>query len=640
MATIKNTVTLQDKMTPVLRSVIKALNSTVIAMAKVDGVSDSAFNAMKRDVQAATAAVDKMDRELREVGTIAEQSAQKFTQFKNPLVSLASGLYSVQAVMQGIGKITGLADQMSSTTARLGLMNDGLQTTEQLQNMILASTNASRSSYTDTAAVVSKLGILAGDSFKNNQEMVLFAEQMNKQFKIGGASVQEQTSAMYQLTQAMASGALQGDEFRAIRENAPLLAKAIADYTGKSIGELKEMGAQGLITSDIIKAAMFNAMDDTNSKFAELPMTFGQAMTLIQNKLITSLQPTLAWLSQGAAFLANNWEKLIPVFLGVAGALAAYAAGLGLVAVWHWIATGAAQAFFTTLMANPLFWIALVIGVLIMVIYKWIQSVGGIQVAWLIAVNVIMTAWEWLKIAFFTGVYWVLDLWGKMTIGLYSASVAIQNFMGDMKANVLMILQNMVNGAIKIINDFIGLLNKIPGVSIDAVSQVTFGATAMAENNAAKNARASDLDAMKAEIAANAASRDASLASMKASAAASESAREMAIGAAKVEAAAKGAADSQTFGLEDMGMPAGIGEVGKVGEVGKIKGEVNISDDDIKLLKDVAAVEFINKYTTMTPNMTVTFGDVKETADVNKILSTIEDMIEEAYASSLVGEGI
>lgn len=634
MATVKNTITLQDKMTPVLRSVIKALQSTVVAMSQIDDVSNTSFNRMKKDVSMAEDAVNKLEQELKGIPVASEEAGNSITKLKNPLVTLSAAFYSAQQIFAGIGKITGLADEVSMTTARLNLMNDGLQTTEELQRMIFNSANAARSSYMDTAAVVSKLGILAGDAFSSNEEMVLFAEQMNKQFKIGGASAQEQTSAMYQLTQAMAAGKLQGDEFRAIMENAPLLAQAIADFTGKSKSELKEMSAEGTITADIIKGAMFAAMDQTNAQFEALPITFAESMAVIKNNLVMTLQPVFTWLSQGATWIAENWEKLVPIFLGVASALAVYAAGMGIAAIATWVATGAAKAFFTTLLTNPVFWIALAIGVLIGVIYKWVQSVGGLKIAWAIASNYILIAWSWIRIAFMTGVYFVLNLWDKLTYGISAAGVAIANFLGDMKANVLTILQNMVNGAIGIINDFIKVLNLIPGVSIDTIAEVTFGTTAQMENEAAKQARNEELAAKKAELDAAKAERDANIANMQAEADASRAQREADIAGMRAEAAATEAA-----GFTPLQPGDDIGEVGKVGSVGKIEDDISITDDDIKLLKDVAATEFVNKYTTLRPEMTVTFGDVRETADVNKILSVIEDMVEEAYASSLVGEG-
>jgi tape measure domain-containing protein len=172
-------------------------------------------------------------------------------------------------------------------------MNDGLQSTEQLKDKICLAAERSRGEYQTTADTVAKLGVPAKSAFNNTSEMVDFAEQLNKQFVIGGASVQEQTNATYQLTQAMAAGRLQGDEFRSIMENAPMLAQAIASYMGKTTGELREMSSQGVITSDVIKNALFSAADETNAKFEQMPKTIGQVWTSVKNQALKAFQPIL-----------------------------------------------------------------------------------------------------------------------------------------------------------------------------------------------------------------------------------------------------------------------------------------------------------------------------------------------------------
>ena len=297
MATIKNTITMQDKMTPVLRTIIKSMQSTLDVMAGVDKVSNSAFRKMQKDVRAASDALDNFNRDVDEIPPAANQVANSFSRWKNPLVTAASAIYTIKAALQGVSQVTGIADTLTLTTARLDLMNDGLQTTGELQNMILASAQRSRAEYGATAAAVSKLGILASEAFSGTEEIVAFSELMNKSFKVGGASIQEQTSAMYQLTQAMAAGKLQGDEFRSIMENAPMLAEAIATYTGKSKGELKEMSSEGLITADIIKGAMFAAADDINSKFETMPKTFGDTWTAVKNMTLKAFQPVIERMS-------------------------------------------------------------------------------------------------------------------------------------------------------------------------------------------------------------------------------------------------------------------------------------------------------------------------------------------------------
>lgn len=190
-------------------------------------------------------------------------------------------------------KISRITDQYTLMSSRIALMNDGTQTNKQLLDKISASANRARGSYHDMADTVSKLGILAKDAFNSNDEMIFFAEQMNKQFKIGGASIQEQTAAMYQLTQAMASGRLQGDEFRSIMENAPMLAQAIADEMGVTIGELRELSSEGAITAEVIKNAMVSSAEKTNEQFAKIPMTFEDTMTLLGNTAAKAFEPVL-----------------------------------------------------------------------------------------------------------------------------------------------------------------------------------------------------------------------------------------------------------------------------------------------------------------------------------------------------------
>ena len=188
-------------------------------------------------------------------------------------------------------------DQLTQLRARIDLINDGSQSTAEIMDKVFSAANRSRGSFLDMADSVAKLNMLAKDAFTSNDEAIYFVEQLNKQFKIAGAGVQETTSAMYQLTQAMAAGKLQGDEFRSIMENAPMLAQSIAQEMGLSVGQLKEMSSQGLITADIIKNALFASAEETNAKFAEIPMTFQDIGTKLQNDLIAAFQPVMAELS-------------------------------------------------------------------------------------------------------------------------------------------------------------------------------------------------------------------------------------------------------------------------------------------------------------------------------------------------------
>ena len=209
----------------------------------------------------------------------------------------AAGIAAVGTVA-GIatGKLAEMSDQYTLISSRIAIMNDGMQSNKALLDMIYASANRARGSYYDMADTVAKLGTLAGEAFDSNEEMIFFAEQLNKQFKIGGASIQEQTAGMYQLTQAMASGRLQGDEFRSIMENAPMLAQAIAQEMGVPVGKLREMSSEGAITAEVIKNALVTTAEETNEKFDSIPMTFADSMQLLGNTAIKAFEPVLSML--------------------------------------------------------------------------------------------------------------------------------------------------------------------------------------------------------------------------------------------------------------------------------------------------------------------------------------------------------
>ncbi|MBS1380646.1 MAG: tape measure protein [Oscillospiraceae bacterium] len=519
---------------------------------------------------------------------------------------------------------------MTATKARLDLMNDGLQTTEELQNKIMASANRSRASYQTTADAVSKMGIMAKDAFGSNDELVQFSELINKQFTIAGTSAGGIDAAMLQLTQAMSSGVLRGEELNSVFEQAPTIIQTIADYLNVPIGKIREMAANGQITSTIVKNAMLSSADEINKKFESMPMTFAQVGTVTANMLLKAFNPALQAIGKGAQWIYDNWSTLEPIFVGLAAGIAIFTAAMAINTAVTWLSKQANQELIATMLKNPFLWIALIIGVVVGVIYKWIQSVGGLKIAWQICTNYLLMAWDWIRIAFAKGGNMVMNLIDKITIGFASFGVSVANFMGDMKANVLMILQNMVNGAIDIINKFISSVNKIPGVSIDMIDQVTFGTTAQIENEAAKQARNAELAAKKAEAANRAAERTKNIEDMQNKADAAANERKAAIAEAQAKKAAETAeADGAGAGMNVAG--------GKLDEVGKIKDDVNIADEDLKLMKDVAEMRYVQNFVTLTPTVSQHIGTVNQNADVNAIMAEAGRMISEDVAISAAG---
>lgn len=637
MAGVSTQFSIQDRMTSRLNSIAsqtERLNSAFMtADVLSDRVGSADFSSLVNGVNSIAESLDNMNRRQ-------EEAAQKTRKTKSEFQKLIDTVRNLAVVhfAQTTGRqILELADSMTTTRARLDLMNDGLQTTAELQDMIMKSANRSRAAYSTTADAVAKMGIMAGDAFSSNEELIAFSELINKQFTIAGTSAASIDAAMLQLTQAMSSGVLRGEELNSVFEQAPTIIQTIADYLGVPIGKIREMAAEGQITSTIVKNAMLASADEINAKFAAMPMTFSQVWTIAKNIALEAFTPVLTLIGQGAQWIYDNWSMIAPVFWGLAAAALGYAVALGIQTAATWIANGAAQAFFTTLLTNPLFWIALAIGVVVAAIYRWVQSVGGLKVAWLICINAVLTAWDWVKIGFMTGVYFVMNLWNRLQLAFYTASVNIQNFMGDMKAGVLTILQNMVNGAIDIINGFINTLNKIPGVSIDAIEKVTFGTTAQMENDAAKQARAADLAAYQDQINSQIAERDSALSAMKAEARAATAQREAEIAAAKAESAAAGNGSTEpdwsAYANTD---PGDIGNVDRVGSVGSIDEDVNIADEDLKFLRDVAEMRYVQNFVTLTPTVAVD-AKISEKVDVDEVVDKIERRLETEFEAAAEG---
>ena len=234
---------------------------------------------MKEQLRRVNQEADRLEDNLDDVGRSAGNAGGSMR-----LLNLTAGISLARQAWDAVSGSAVYLDNLSQIQARLNNINDGSQTTEQLQSKIMAAANRSRGSYQDMANSVAKLNLLASDAFKSNDEAIAFAEQLNKMFVVSGASSQEASNAMYQLNQAMASGRLQGDEYRSIIENAPMLANAIAESMGVSRAKLKELASEGAITAEVIKNAIANCADDVNRQFEEMPMTFGQAMNMIQNE--------------------------------------------------------------------------------------------------------------------------------------------------------------------------------------------------------------------------------------------------------------------------------------------------------------------------------------------------------------------
>lgn len=274
---------------------VRIVGSSSGAEQALDRVAKKAENALGKDV---TASMEAVKSKAQKIFGIEIPSIINAAKSGAAFGAAAIGIEAAGRAMKDMAvSAVQTTDQLTQIRARINLINDGSQSTAEIMDKIYSAANRSRGSYLDMADSVAKLNMLAKDAFSSNDEAIYFVEQLNKQFKISGASVEETTSAMYQLTQAMAAGKLQGDEFHSIMENAPMLAQSIASEMGLTVGQLKEMSSQGLITADIIKEALFNSAEETNAKFAEIPMTFQDIGTQVQNELIAAFQPAMEEIS-------------------------------------------------------------------------------------------------------------------------------------------------------------------------------------------------------------------------------------------------------------------------------------------------------------------------------------------------------
>lgn len=314
--------------------------------AKLNSLGTSAGSAAEKITSTINTKMQSMMSLVNTAMTKFGNAVQKPMQSVNGLIAACGPLgaavaagFATEKVVEFTQAVISASDQYTMMQARIKMINDGTQTQAELMEKIHAAANSARASYSDMAAAVGKLGTLAKDAFSSNDEMIFFVQQMNKQFQLSGASIQESTAAMYQLTQAMASGRLMGDEFRSIMENAPMLAQAIAQEMGVSMGTLREMSSQGLITADVIKNAMINTADETNKKFNELPQTFSSLMSQLGNNLITSFAPVLEKIN--GLINSEGMQSAIPVITGIFTVMAetVSAAIDVLIFSWEWFTT-------------------------------------------------------------------------------------------------------------------------------------------------------------------------------------------------------------------------------------------------------------------------------------------------------------
>ena len=625
------------------------------------------------------------------------------TQQANELTNTIKRAVAAYVSIQTVGKALNISDELVQTTSRLNMMNDGVQTTAELVNMVYAAAQDARGSFSQMADVVARFGNNAKDAFSSSEEVVAFADLIQKQMTIAGASTQEAANAELQLSQALGSGVLRGDELNSIFEQAPNLIQNIADYLDVPIGKIREMAADGELSADVVKAAIFSAADDINSKFNEMPMTWGQMWQSMQNTALIAFQPVLQRLNdlanseafqtfiQGAieamatlanillnvfeiaasvgAFIGDNWSIIAPIMYGVIAVLGAYLAIMGIVNAITAIsaaidatkaaadALAAGQTFLWTvqqyglnaaLAACPITWIIVLIIALIAIIFAVCNAIAKMTGIANSGFGVI-TGGVNVVIQFFKNLGLTV---ANIALGIGNAIAALASNMMTAFHNAICNVQswfyNLLSTALSVIEGICAALNKLPFVEFDYS-----GISSAADDYAAKASEAAGnkedyqsisdafnegfttFDAFQDGWASDAFNAGAAWGDGIADKVSNFSLSDV-FGQTDIPNVG-----DYTSGFNDAIANSGVGDsIGNIDDnTGKIKDSLDVTEEDLKYLRDIAEQEAINRFTTAEINVdmsgmqnTVNSGD-----DIDGFMTKLTDSVNEAVDNMTEG---
>lgn len=622
----------------------------------IDGVTQS-INQMSDALQyISVQGMDEINRTIQQIGVNQRRHTEETKQTSRAAGSLLRTFRQIAVATGAVSLVKsflGVADQQTQITARLNLMNDGLQSTAELQDMIYVSAQRTRSAYDTTAQVVAGLGQRAGKAFSSSAEIVQFAENLNKQFKIAGASQQEISSASLQLTQALGSGVLRGEELNAVFESAPNIIQTIADYLGEDIGKIRDLAADGQITAEIVKNAMLKATDEIDAEFQQMPMTLAEAFTMGKNAIQKSLQDSfsgwskflnsdegqqaimqainlftilaqvgigaLSTIGQAALWVSNNLDFILPVLAAIGVALvilkgqaimtgmANVGSALASAAAWavaHWPILLLIVVLSSALIAAQQF------GFGMQQIGNFVGQVLGLLYA--VGYNVFSSLWNVIAsfAEFFANVW--NDPLGATVRLFFDVFDSILGIVETVAGAIDALLRTDMAGAVS------GFRDKMSGWVDD-----TFG------ENAVQIKRMSELDVVATsqqfgDIGANLGSK---LDNMDLS----------------LESLTDSLGGLNGFDASSIPTADNLGDIGKVGKVGKIEDDVKLSDEDIKIYRDLAERRYMNniELQTMAPQINVS---IPESAAKNLTANDIADklkaiLIEQAAAGTAVSHG-
>lgn len=638
------------------------------------------------------------------------QEIQEGTQQANELTNTIKNAVLAFVSIQSIGKALNISDELVQTTSRLNMMNDGLQSIQELVNMVYAAAQDARGSFSEMADVVARFGNNAGDAFGSSEEVVAFADLIQKQMTIAGASTQEASNAMLQLSQALGSGVLRGDELNSIFEQAPNLIQSIADYLDVPIGQIREMASEGELSADVVKAAIFASADEINAKFEEMPMTWGQIWQSMKNTAMIAFQPVLQRLNDIAnseafqtfvngaieamatlanvvlnifeligtvgGFIADNWSIISPIIYGVIGALAVYAAYLGIVkgielasaaakgvlAVAEFIhvaalaaqtgatisATAAQLGLNGAMYACPIVWIIMLIIALIAIIFAVCSAIAKLTGVANSGFGVITG-----------GINVVIQFFKNLGLTVANIALGIGNAIAALGSNIMTAFHNaicsvqawwydLLSTCLSVIESICAALNKLPFVEFDYS-----GISNAADDYAAKAAEAagnkedytsisdafndgfSTFDTFQDGWAADAFDAGASWGDGVADAVSNFSLSDV-FGGTDIPNV-----DDYTSGFSDAIANSGVGDnLGSIADdTGAIKDNMDITQEDLKYLRDIAEQEAVNRYTVAEINIDQSGmqNNISSGDDIDGFMTKLTDSVNEAVDNMTEG---
>jgi tape measure domain-containing protein len=656
MATIGTSIKLNDMMSAPIKSITNAMNMMLSSWESLDsatagGLDVNGVESIRSELNNATRAIDQMGDEQQEFNHHVENGSRAMDGLTNQILGAVGAYVSLQS----LGQLANLSDSFTQTTARLNMINDGAQTTDELFDKIAASADRSRASISATADAVAKLSLNAGDAFGSNDETILFAENLNKLFAIAGTEQQAVASATLQLTQALGSGVLRGEEFNAVFEAAPNIMQTVAKYMNVPIGQLRSMAQEGKITADVVKNALLSATGEINAQFESMPMTWGQVWTGVMNELYYASLPLLEFIN----LLANNWSVLQPIVMGVAAAIGLYTAALlihngvtaasALIKSVHaaaemmaagatFTATVAQHGFNAALLACPITWIILAIIAVIAIIYAVVAAINKIQGTTTSATGVILgvltAAVSIIWNLFLTLLSLIIQ---SCLVPLTTAWDTFANFFGNIFNDPITTIIRMFEG---LANTVLGILKTIAN-GIDAI----FGSNLSGAVQGWMSKVSGKADELAAKYG-NGTYEEKSNLTGKLQGLLSDAQTKFSWQTSDAYNTGYGWGESvdtavgDLFGknLADQYTMDGIGNVGEMptydktngtklddiaGSAGSINDSLQVTNEDLKYLRDIAEQEAINRFTTA--EIRVDMGGINNTVNQNADLDGIID---------------